>query len=140
MILHCDFEELRALKEGARIVLEGGADEGGPIAAPPAGRAHVQRLLPRLDGDLTIETLDEQRSVALALDVIVEGLRAEMESAVVAYHPAEDTAVDAYFAFSHALTVQNRIQEMGREMEDVIELVTGEKATDEVARTFVFPD
>ena len=140
MILRCDFEELRALKEGGRLVLDGSAVDEGPVVAPPEGLSQVQRLLPRLEGDLTIETLADQRSVALALETIVEALRSEMESAVVARHPAEETAVRAYFAFSHALTVRHRIEEMGREMEDVIELVTGRKATEEMARTFVFPD
>lgn len=140
MILRCDFEELRALKEGARMVLEDEGGAGASVAAPPEGRAEVERLLPRLDGDLTVETLAEQRAVARALETIVGALRAEMEAAVVAHHPAEDAAVEAYFAFSHALTVLNRAEEIGQEMEALIEVVTGEEPDEEVARTFEFPD
>lgn len=140
MILRCNFEELRALKEGARMVLEGEGGRGASVAAPPEGRTEVERLLPRLDGDLTIETLAEQRAVASALETIVGALRAEMEETVVAHHPAEDAAVEAYFAFSHALTVFSRVREMGQEMEALIEVVTGDEPGEEIARTFVFPD
>lgn len=140
MILYCNYEELRALKEGARMVLSDTGGEDSPVAAPPAGRAEVQRVLPRLEGDLTIETLAEQRTVAVALETIVEVLRVEMETAVVSNHPGQETAVEAYFDFGHALSVLSRVREMGSEMEAVIELVTGEEPTEEAARSFEFPD
>lgn len=140
MILHCNYEELRALEEGARIVLERGGGEGAAVAAPPAEPTEVERLLSRLDGDLTIRTLADQRRVASALDMIVEVLRAEMESTVVATDPGGEAAIQAYFDFGHALSVRGRAREMGDEMEALIEVVTGEEPTEDAARSFVFPD
>lgn len=140
VILRCNYEELRALKEGARIVLERGGGESAAVAAPPAERTRVQRLVPRLEGDLTIRTLTDQRRVAEALEMIVEVLRSEMESSVVSSHPGGEAAIAAYFEFGHALSVLGRAREMGEEMHALIELVTGETPTDEVARSFVFPD
>lgn len=141
MILHCNYEELRALRQGAHVLLEhGGQEAGSSVAAPPEDVGDVERLLPRLDGDLGIETLDEQRAVAAALRAIVASLRTNMEEAVVASHPGHETAVEAYFDYAHALSVLERAEEMGAEMEALIEVVTGSVATDGVARTFVFPD
>lgn len=140
MILHFNFEELSALKQGARMVLEEAGGEDAPVVAPPAERVHVQQLLNRLDGEITIETLSEQREVAQALSVIVEFLRVDMEATIVARHPADEGAVSAYFDFGHALSVLGRIERMGTEMEAVIEIVTGEEPTEELARTFLFPN
>ena len=78
MILQCAFEELRALREGARTIL------GGDAPTP--------------------------------------------------------AAVAAYFDFAHSLSVLGRIQELGAEMEAMIELVTGAPATPEIAMDFQFPD
>ena len=58
----------------------------------------------------------------------------------MATHPADEGAVVAYFDFAHALSVQSRLAEVGREMEALIELVTGGPATDRLASEFVFPD
>ncbi len=141
MILHCNYEELRALRHGARTFL--GAHEGeacAPVAAPPRARAGVEAIMPRLVGDMDIQSLAEQRNVRSAIGSIVSCLRAEMETAVLATHPAQEAAVAAYFDFAHALTVQERLDEMGQEMEALIELVTGASADDDTARTFVFPD
>jgi len=139
--VHCNYEELRALRQGARVLLRAAGDEEGPsVAAPPEGVDDVERLLPRLDGDLDIDTLNEQRAVAAALRAIVERLRSDMEATVIASHPAHETAIEAYFDYAHALSVLGRAEEMGAEMEALIEVVTGQAATEEVARTFVFPD
>ena len=140
MVLHFNFEELSALKEGARIILEDTRGERTPIAAPPAERVRVEDLMARLDGDLTIETLSEQRDVAQALTAIVDVLRADMESTIVAHHPGDEQAVTSYFDFGHALSVLGRVERIGAEMEAVIEVVTGGEATEEIARTFVFPN
>lgn len=141
MILHCNYEELRALRQGAHACLEeGGADERSSVAAPPVDMAEIEELLPRLHGDLTIETLEEQRTVTAVLRSIVECLRAEMDAAVLASHPGHETAVEAYFDYAHALSVLGRAEEMGDEMEALIEVVTGESATDGVAGSFLFPD
>lgn len=140
MILDCNYEELRALKEGARVFLEAGAQEPCAVAAPPASRPQVEAFVPLLDGPIVIGTLREQQAVQGAVDAIVECLRAEMEALVTSTHPAAEGAVAAYFDFAHALSVQDRIQEAGAEMRALIELVTGGPATPEIAETFVFPD
>lgn len=140
VILHFNFEELSALREGARMFLEESGGEHAPVAAPPLDRVRVQDLMVRLDGDLSIETLSEQREVARALTAIVGVLRAEMESSVLAHHPGEESAVTSYFDFGHALSVLGRVERIGAEMEAVIEVVTGGEATEEIARTFVFPN
>ena len=140
MIVHCNFEELTALKAGARQVLEGYVPEQGMIAAPPEERERVAALMPQLDGDFSVTTLREQRSLLHAVTTIVETLRVEMESLVTANHPAHEVAVSAYFDFAHAFSVQARLNEVGREMEALVELVNGDPVADELARDFVFPD
>lgn len=140
VILQFNFEELSALREGARILLEDSAGEHAAIVAPPIERVHVQELMARLDGDLSIETLSEQRVVAEALTAIVEVLRADMESTILAHHPGDEGAVTSYFDFGHALSVLGRVERIGDEMEAVIEVVTGGEATEEIARTFLFPN
>ena len=139
MILHCDFEELGALKEGATALL--GEARGGEalVAAPPEGREEVQSLIPRLHGDLAIESLAEQRQVAKAVTFIVEHLREEMDLSILTAHPADESAVDAYFKYARALAVLNRLVEMGQEMEALIEVVTGGAVSEESAKSFVFP-
>ena len=140
MILRCNYEEVRALRSGARALLEGDAGVTSIVLAPSESRARVEALLPLLDGDLSLGTLQEVRGVAMAVHAIVESLRAEMEAVVLATHAADEGAVAAYFDFAHALTVSNRVQEMAAEMEALIELVTGEPADAAAARSFRFPD
>jgi hypothetical protein len=140
VIVHCNFEELTALKAGAHQVLDGYAPEHGMIAAPPEERERVAALMPRLGGDFSVTTLTEQRSLLQAVTIIVGILRIEMESMVAAHHPADEFAVSAYFDFAHAFSVQGRLYEVGLEMEALVELVTGGPVTEDLARDFVFPD
>ncbi len=140
MIFRCNFEELSALRQGARAVLDEHVPEEATVVAPPEERERVASILPRLDGDLSIGTLAEHRALRKAVQAIVERLRAEMEVTVAASHPADEGAVAAYFDFAHAYSVLSRLNEIGREMEALIELVTGRPPTDEIARSFVFPD
>ena len=140
MIVECNFEELTALKAGARLILEEHAPEQGIVAAPPEAKERVAALMPALDGDLSITTLAEQRVLLHAVTAIVELHRIEMESTVITTHPANEGAVAAYFDFAHALSVQSRLADLGREMEALIELVTGGPVTDHLASEFVFPD
>lgn len=139
MILHCNFEELGALKTGARALLDGGPGAAVPVVAPPEGREELQELLPRLSGDLVIETLAEQQRVAKAVHAIVTYLKEEMDLFVITAHPADESAVASYFFYAHSLAVLARLFEMGQEMEALIEVVTGAPLTDEVAETFFFP-
>lgn len=140
MILRCNFEELGALKKGAHALLNEDSGGSSPVAAPPEGRAEVEALLPRLSGDIEMETLGDQRRVLKAVSAIVGRLREEMDSCVLATHPAEEVAVSSYFLYAHALSVLHRIVELGQEMEALIEVMTGEPPTPELAATFRFPD
>ncbi len=100
----------------------------------------MEALLPRLKGDLSLYTLEDLRAVQVGLDAIVEHLREEMEAAVFATHAADESAVNAYFAFAHGLTVLNRVEEIGEEMVAIIELVTGAAPSADEVRSFRFPD
>lgn len=141
MILRCNYEEVEALRAGARALLERTGDTAAStVLAPPESRARVEALLPRLMGDLSLATLDELRGVQAGIGAIVEQLREEMESEVLAAHAADESAVTAYFAFAHALTVQSRVGELAEEMEAIIELVTGGAPSPESLRRFRFPD
>ncbi len=141
MILHFNYEEIQALRAAARAFL--GRDAGltpSAVLAPSESRARVEALLPLLDGDLSLDTLEELRGVQAGVTAIVEWLRVEMETAVLATHPADESAVTAYFDFAHGLVVASRIEDLAAEMEAVIELVTGEAPSSEAARTFKFPE
>ena len=140
MIVHCNFEELRALKAGARQILDGYALERGVVAAPPEEREQVAALLPRLNGDWSVQTLADERALRGAVTAIVEILRVEMEATVTTTHPAHEGAVSAYFDFAHAFSVLSRLEEIEQEMEALIELMTGGPVTDELTTQFVFPD
>ncbi len=140
MILHCSYEELAALKQGVRTLLEGEGVRESAILAPPEVRVRLETFLRKLEGDLSVATLAEQRAVVAAVEAIVQCLRAQMESLVAASHPADEGAVAAYFDFAHALLVINRVREIGREMEAMIEVVTGRPPTPETIETFRFPD
>jgi hypothetical protein len=140
VILHFNYEELTALRAGAQVFLGGEESGRGAVLAPSEERARVEALLPRLEGDVSLSTLEELRLVEGAVLAIVECLRAEMELLVVTTHAADEGAVAAYFDFAHGFTVAHRLREMASEMEALIELVTGVVVTPESARTFQFPD
>ena len=140
MILHFNYEELTALRAGAEAFLDHEGGGGGGGLAPPEERARVQALLPMLQGDLSLSTLEELRAVKTAVDAVVAALRAEMESLVVTMHAADEGAVAAYFDFAHGFAVAHRLRGMASEMEALIEVVTGSPVTGESARTFQFPD
>ena len=141
MILHFNYEEIQALRAGARAYLgDAGAPSLSAVLAPSERRAHVEALVPKLVGDLSFDTLDELQAVQGAVSTVVESLRVQMESMVLQTHAADEDAVSAYFDFAHGLTVSSRLREMAEEMEALIELVTGEAASLEAARSFRFPD
>lgn len=140
MILHFNYEELSALRAGAQACLDRAGRDRGGVLAPAETRARVEALLPRLQGYLSLSTLAEVRDVQTAVEAIVDGLRIEMESMVVATHAADEWAVSAYFDFAHGFSVAYRLREMANEMEALIELVTGAAPTTQTARSFQFPD
>jgi len=142
VILRVNYEEMQALRAGARMFLAhaGGVAHRGGVLAPTESRARVEALVHRLHGDISLATLEELRKVQTGVAAIVESLRVEMESAVLATHPADESAVAAYFDFAHGLCVASRLRDMAEEMEAMIELVTGEAPSVEAARAFRFPD
>ena len=140
MILRCNFEELGALRMGADGLLTERPEDSSAVVAPPEGREEVEALFPRLHGDLSMETLAEQRRVLKGISAIASRLKEEMDESVLATHPADELAVSSYFHYAHALAVLNRVAELGQEMEALIEVVTGTPVTPAVAATFRFPD
>ena len=139
MILTVNYEEMQALKAGAEAVLANGPVRAVAVAAPPKDRASVAAL-PPLDGDLSVGTLREVLSLEAGVEAIIAALQSGMDECILATHPASEAAVASYFDYAHAMAVLGRIRGMREEMEDLIELVTGQPADDELARTFAFPD
>lgn len=139
MILTVNYEEMLALRAGARAVLGDGAAGAVAVASPPEERAMVQAL-PPMDGDLSVTTLGELAPLEAGVETIVHALLLEMDERIVATHPASEMAVASYFDYAHARAVLGRIQEMRGEMEALIEVVTGSPPDDHKARSFVFPD
>jgi hypothetical protein len=140
MILHCTYEELGALRQGAKSLLDRSTRGEHVVVAPPQGRREVAALVSRLTGDLAIETLQEQRQVLKALTAIVTSLKDEMDLCIVATHPADEASVAGYFLYAHALAVLARLSAMGEEMEALIEVATGAPVTPAVAASFIFPN
>ena len=142
MILYMSYEEVRALRQGARSSLRDEPQGRCAVAAPPAARARAEvgALEEWLVGDLSVETLVQQRALSGALGAIVECLRIEMEVLVAATHRAHEGAVAAYFDYAHVLSVLGRLRERRNEMEAMIEVVTGRSAEGQTATTFQFPD
>jgi len=139
VILHCTFEELSALNAGGERVLAE-ASSGGGVAAPPEVIADVESLLPRLNGDISINTLAEQQSIARAVTFILAELKQRMDGQILNAHPADEFAVQGYFEYAHTLAVQDRTTRLGAEMQAIIQLLTGAPATSETARHFTIPD
>lgn len=141
MILSCNFEELRALAAGAELLLGSHSQTSdGGIVAPRTSVLEVEKVRPRLTGDLSIGTLAEQRTVRSAVAAICEELHDRMEEKVIQYYPAHEEAVALYFDYAHAFAVLSRLDEMGSEMRAIIELTTGQPVTDLAAAAFTFPD
>ncbi len=142
MILTCSYEELTALQYGARSWLDEGVSGSDriPAVAVPGTRHAVEGLLARLGGYLSVRTLEEQEELEEGLRTVVHHLRSEVDSRVLAAHPADEYAVSAYFDFAHALSVLQRVIEMGAEMRALVELMSGGAPPDRAAREFVFPD
>jgi hypothetical protein len=129
MILHCNYEELRALTAaGETLVARGGG----------AALSRIEPLLPRLTGSVSIDTLDDQRGVREGVALIVDDLRGRMDRQIIEHGPADEDAVTLYFEYGHTLMVLNRLDEMGGEMSAIAELLTG--GHPELAGTITFPD
>ena len=139
MILHCAYEELTALGATANRVVAA-ADDGSRVAAPPQALADVASLQPRLHGDLSIATLEEQRSVERAVEYLLDALRERMNGFILSQHVGSEDSINAYFDYAHVYALLDRVRGVGREMVAMIELMTGEPPTAETARSVTFPD
>ncbi|HEX2077052.1 MAG TPA: hypothetical protein VHG08_05065 [Longimicrobium sp.] len=139
MILRCNFEELRALASaGETVVAAAEAASAGPVSAPAEGVAKVEMLLPRLTGDFSIETLEDQRRVRHAVAVIVDDLHARLDQTIIEHNPAHEEAVALYFDYGHSRTVLHRLDQMGSEMQAIVDLITG--GHPEHGGAITFPD
>jgi len=139
MILHCNFEELRALASaGEAVVAAAEAASAAPVQAPAEGVARVEMLLPRLTGDFSIETLEEQRRVRHAVAVIVDDLKWRMDQKIIEFSPAHEDAVTLYFDYGHSRSVLHRLDTMGAEMTAIVDLITAGRP--EQGGSIAFPD
>ena len=139
MILHCTYEELSALGAVASRVVAA-ADGNARVAAPPQAIADVLLLQPRLRGDLSIATLDDQRAIERAVDYLLEELRDRMNEFILLQHVGSEDSINAYFDYAHVYALRDRVRGVGREMVAMIELMTGAPPTPESARGVTFPD
>jgi hypothetical protein len=139
MILHCNFEELRALASaGETVVSAAEAASAGAVQAPAEGVAKVEMLLPRLTGDFSIDTLDDQRRVRHAVSVIVNDLHSRLDQTIIEFNPAHEDAVSLYFDYGHSRSVLHRLDVMGAEMEGMVDLITGGRP--DLGGGITFPD
>lgn len=139
MILHCAYEELTALSAVAGRVVSA-AEDGARVSAPPQALADVLSLQPRLRGDISVSTLEEQRSVERAVDYLLDELRERMNHFIVTQYVGSEDSVNAYFDYAHVFGLRDRVRAVGREMAVMIELMTGEAPTAETARSVTFAD
>lgn len=139
MILRCSFEELSALRGGAQSALRASSGGAG-VAAPPEALVHVEALLPRLDGDLSLGTLADQRRVESAVLLVLTHLHERMDRLILEQYVGAEDAVNAYFDYANVLTFHERVRDIGHEMTAIVELVTGESPTEQTAREISFPD
>jgi hypothetical protein len=137
MILHCNFEELRALAAASELIVGDSHDQPGAVAAPPEGVVMVEQLLPRLTGDMSIETLQDQRLIHRAVRFIVGDLHRRLDQRIIDAHPADEEAVALYFDYGHSRSVLHRLDLMGAEMEAIVELIGGSAAA---GSGLTFPD
>jgi len=141
VILHCNFEELRALASGAEMVLaETGAASESAVAAPAEAAALVELLLPRLTGDMSLTSLAEQRQVRKAISVICDELRVRLDDRIVRFGPGQEESINTYFDYAHTRVVLDRLDRMGAEMYAIVELITGASPTEHTAKSVTFPD
>jgi hypothetical protein len=139
MILHCNFEELRALASaGETVVSAAEAASAGAVSAPAEGVARVEMLLPRLTGDFSIDTLDDQRRVRHAVSVIVNDLHSRLDQTIIEFNPAHEDAVTLYFDYGHSRSVLHRLDVIGAEMEAMVDLITGGRP--DLGGGIAFPD
>lgn len=137
MILHCSYEELTALDAAVERALDA-IDRGG-VAAPPDVLPDLEGLAPRLDGDISIETLDEQTSIQRAVEFLLAGARERTDTFILDEYASAESAILSYFEYAHLLTVLDRVRQIGHEMRSIIEVMTG-RPPDEATGRIPFDD
>jgi len=140
VILYLSFEELAALGSCAERVLLANSVSGHGIAAPPQLVADVEQFSQRLTGDISISSLDDQRTLQLVVKHLLDRSRAAMDEAIILQHAAAESAVAGYFEYAHVLTVSHRLGVIGEEMAAIVQLMTGDDPDSESARRFSFPE
>lgn len=138
MILHCSFEELSAVSAGAARVLVGTGSGG--VMAPPEVIADLEALVPRLTGDISVDTLADARSIERALYCILDDARQRTDGFIIDQHPAAEATIASFFDYAHTLTLLDRARRMGAQMSALIELMSGAPPTDSTAATYQFTD
>ena len=129
MILHCNYEELRALTSASEAIVADGHGPPEGHTATPQAVVMVEQLLPRLDADVSIETLPDQRRVVTAVRFICGDLHRRMDERIIAAHPADEEAVALYFDYAYSRMVLHRLDLMGTEMEAIADLIGGSALT-----------
>jgi hypothetical protein len=137
MILRMSYEEVTVLNSVRERLLS--AWGGGGVAAPPEVLAELETHAP-LRGDISVMTLAQQRRLMAAVDYVVEHLKGRMDTLVVELYVGAEDAVNAYFDYANALALRSQLAAMGREMVAMIELMTGEAPTAEMAEMVTFAD
>lgn len=124
MILELTYEEMTALNSAAERMRSAG---GGGVAAPPEVLAVLDERAP-LHGDVSVDTLREQRRLLAALDAILDHLHHRMDALVLEQYVGSDDAVNAYFDYANVLTARARLDALGHEMRAVAEIINGDDA------------
>jgi hypothetical protein len=137
MILRMSFEEVTALNAATQRLLS--TSDGGGVAAPPEVLAELAAHVPA-QGDISVLTLAQQSRLVRGLDVVLEYLKGRMDALIVELYVGADDAVNAYFDYANVLTLRARVDEMGREMVALIELMTGSAPTPETSEQVTFLD
>lgn len=140
MILHCTYEELAALGATASRVMSTAEGSSARVAAPPEALADVSLLQPQLCGDISMDTLEDQRVIERAVEYLLEELRDRMNEFILTQHVGSEDSINAYFDYAHVYTLRDRVRGIGREMVAMIELMTGSAPTTETSRAVTFPD
>lgn len=137
MIFRVTFEEISALNSAAERLLTPAGNV--PVMAPPEVLSELELRLP-LGGDLSVETLGQQRRLLSAVEYVLDHLRRRMDALIVERYVGADDAVNAYFDYANVLTVRSRLLEAGREMAAMVEVMIGGPPTAEAAESITFPD
>jgi hypothetical protein len=119
VILHLSFEELRAIASAGELIVA--AESRGAGIAEWSGR--VETLLPRLIGDVSIATLEDQRWIRETVGGLVTEMHRRMDHQIIETHPGHEEAVALYFDYAHARSVLDRLDRMGAEMKAIAELI-----------------